>query len=41
MYYPEFCNVKFRENWFGKIIEVKYNNVLIEKEEFMLFYNKI
>ncbi|CAD8171334.1 unnamed protein product [Paramecium pentaurelia] len=41
MYYPEFCNIKYNQNWYGKIIEVKYNDILIDKEEFLIYYNKI
>ncbi|CAD8085699.1 unnamed protein product [Paramecium sonneborni] len=41
MYYPEFYNIKFSQNWYGKIVEVKQNDFIIDKDEFMLFYNKI
>ncbi|CAD8213982.1 unnamed protein product [Paramecium octaurelia] len=41
MYYPEFGNIKFKQNWYGKIVEVKQNNILIEKEEFLIFYNRL
>ncbi|CAD8077195.1 unnamed protein product [Paramecium primaurelia] len=41
MYYPEFCNIKQYQNWYGKIVEVKYNNIVINKEEYIMFYNKV
>ncbi|CAK69145.1 unnamed protein product (macronuclear) [Paramecium tetraurelia] len=41
MYYPEYCNIQQSQNWYGKIVEVKYNNIIIDKDEYISFYNKI
>ncbi|CAD8200139.1 unnamed protein product [Paramecium pentaurelia] len=41
MYYPETVNIKFKYNWYGKIIDVLQNDRSIDKVEFLKYYNEI
>ncbi|CAD8056013.1 unnamed protein product [Paramecium sonneborni] len=41
MYYPEIVNIKFKSNWYGKIIDVIQNEISIDKIAFLKYYDEI